>query len=84
LIGEKISLRPVLLPIAKEVGGELLLPTGETSDTMIAELAARCAIDPRLSVILYFSDFDPAGRQRHNHRLLAGRPRFPWRPGERY
>jgi hypothetical protein len=62
-VGEKTSLRPVLLPIAKEVGGELLLPTGEMSDTMIAELAARCALDPRPSVVLYFSDFDPAGRQ---------------------
>jgi hypothetical protein len=63
LIGEKTSLRHVLLPIAQEVGGELLLPTGEPSDTMIAELAARCALDPRPSVVLYFSDFDPAGRQ---------------------
>jgi hypothetical protein len=63
LIGEKTSLRPVLFPIAGEVGGELLLPTGEPSDTMIAELAARCALDPRPSVALYFSDFDPAGRQ---------------------
>jgi hypothetical protein len=63
LIGEKTSLRPVLLPVAQEVGGELLLPTGEPSDTMIAELAARCALDPRPSVALYFSDFDPAGRQ---------------------
>ena len=63
LIGEKTSLRAVLLPIAQEVGGELLLPTGEPSDTMIAELAARCAPDPRPSVVLYFSDFDPSGRQ---------------------
>jgi hypothetical protein len=63
LIGEKTSLRHVLLPIAQEVGGELLLPTGEPSDTMVAELAARCALDPRPSVALYFSDFDPAGRQ---------------------
>jgi hypothetical protein len=63
LIGEKTSLRAVLSPIAEEVGGKLLLPTGEPSDTMIAELAARCASDPRPSVALYFSDFDPAGRQ---------------------
>jgi hypothetical protein len=63
LIGEKTSLRPVLFPIAQEVGGELLLPTGEPSETMVAELAARCASDPRPSVALYFSDFDPAGRQ---------------------
>jgi hypothetical protein len=45
------------------VGGELLLPTGEISDTLIYELAARCALDPRPSVILYFSDFDPSGYQ---------------------
>jgi hypothetical protein len=63
LFGEKTSLRPVLLPIAQEVGGELLLPTGEPSDTMIHELAARCSLDPRPSVVLYFSDFDPSGRQ---------------------
>jgi hypothetical protein len=48
LIGEKTSLRHVLLPIAQEVGGELLLPTGEPSDTMIAELAARCALVHRI------------------------------------
>jgi hypothetical protein len=60
LIAEKVSLRPVLLPIAREVGGELLLPTGEPSDTMIAELAARCASDSRPSVVLYSSDFDPS------------------------
>jgi hypothetical protein len=63
LIGEKTSLRPVLLPIAQEVTGELLLPTGEPSDTMIHDLASRCALDPRPSVVLYFSDFDPSGRQ---------------------
>ena len=63
LIGEKMSLRPVLLPIAQEVGGELLLPTGEPSDTMIHELVSRCSRDLRPSVVLYFSDFDPSGRQ---------------------
>jgi hypothetical protein len=63
LLGEKVSLRPVLLPITREVGGELLLPTGEPSDTMIYELAARCAKDSRPSVVLYITDFDPAGRQ---------------------
>jgi hypothetical protein len=63
LLGEKISLRPILLPIAQMVGGELLLPTGEISDTLIYELAARCALDPRPSVVLYFSDFDPSGYQ---------------------
>jgi hypothetical protein len=63
LFGEKVSLSPVLLPIAQKVGGELLLPTGEASDTMIAELAARAVLDERPSVVLYFSDFDPSGHQ---------------------
>src|SRR5260221_850134 len=63
LLGEKTSLKKVLLPIAQMVWGELLLPTGEASDTMIAELAARCARDHRPSVVLYFTDFDPSGYQ---------------------
>jgi hypothetical protein len=62
-VGEKVSLKPILLPIARRVGGELLLPTGEISDTQIAELAARCDADGRPAVVLYFSDFDPSGRQ---------------------
>ena len=63
LIGEKSSLGEVLEPIARQVKGELLLPTGEMSDTMIAEMAARAAADPRPAVVLYFSDFDPSGWQ---------------------
>jgi hypothetical protein len=63
LFGEKTSLEPILQPIAETVGGELLLPTGEASDTMIAEMAARCAEDSRPAVVLYFSDFDPSGFQ---------------------
>jgi hypothetical protein len=63
LIGEKTSLREVLLPIARMVGGELLLPTGEMSDTMVAGIARRAVGDDRPSVALYFSDFDPSGRQ---------------------
>jgi hypothetical protein len=63
LIGEKISLRDVLRPIASMVDGELLLPTGEMSDTMVAGIAARASGDGRPSVVLYFSDFDPSGRQ---------------------
>lgn len=62
LIGEKTSLKEVLRPIAEMVGGELLLPTGEASDTMIAGIAER-AVGVRPSVVLYFSDFDPSGHQ---------------------
>jgi hypothetical protein len=61
--GEKTSLKDILLPIAELVGGELLLPTGEASHSMTLELAARIATDGRPAVILYLSDFDPAGRQ---------------------
>lgn len=62
-IGEKVSLKPFLLPSAQRVGGELLLPSGEISDTQIAGLAARCGADDRPAVVLYLSDFDPSGRQ---------------------
>jgi hypothetical protein len=62
-IGEKTSLEPILLPIVQSINGELLLPTGEATDTMVAELAARAAQDGRPTVVFYFSDFDPAGNQ---------------------
>jgi hypothetical protein len=70
-IGEKSSLADVLRPIAERVHGELLLPTGETTDTMIAEMAARAAVDGRPAVVLYFSDFDPAGWSRCRCRSAA-------------
>jgi hypothetical protein len=61
LIGEKTSLSEVLHPIAREIGAELLLPTGDASDTMLAAMAGRAADDGRPAVVLYFSDFDPSG-----------------------
>jgi hypothetical protein len=63
LFGEKASLNDVLLPVAKEFGAELILPTGEASETMIAYMAGRIGTDGRPAVIFYFSDFDPAGHQ---------------------
>jgi hypothetical protein len=63
MIGEKASLDSILLPVVKKVGGELFLPTGETSDTMLADMACRIAADRRPAVVLYFSDFDPSGWQ---------------------
>ena len=63
LITEKSSLSPILRPIAQRIGGELVPMTGETSDTRIAELAARAALDGRPVVVLYFSDHDPSGWQ---------------------
>jgi hypothetical protein len=62
-IGEKSSLGDVLLLIASRIGAELLLPSGEATLTQIAELAARAATDTRPCVVLYLSDFDPAGWQ---------------------
>ena len=61
LIGEKSSLKPELEPVQQLVNGELILPTGEMSDTFVYDMAKRAIADPRPSVVLYFSDFDPAG-----------------------
>jgi hypothetical protein len=63
LFGEKSSLAPALGPIRERVNGELLLPTGESTTTMVPALARRCEADGRPAVILYFADFDPAGWQ---------------------
>ena len=61
------SLGDVLLPVARRIGAELLLPSGEATLTQIAELAARAAAraaaDSRPCVVFYLSDFDPAGWQ---------------------
>jgi hypothetical protein len=75
MLGEKSSLRNVLLPIAEAFGTELLLPTGETSTTMIYNMAARAAADRRPTKVIYFSDFDPRAdadlrrscRRRYSH-----------------
>lgn len=63
LIGEKSSLEPALSQLASEFGADLLLPTGEASDTMLHRLAAVAAEDGRPLVVAYFSDCDPAGWQ---------------------
>jgi hypothetical protein len=63
MIGEKVSLGPVLRPIAKDVHGELLLSTGEVSEAAVYGIVKRAAEDGRPLVILYFVDFDPAGWQ---------------------
>jgi hypothetical protein len=63
LFGEKTSLSPILRPLDERIGGEMILPTGEASDTLIAEMIERAAEDGRHAVVLYFSDFDPSGRQ---------------------
>jgi hypothetical protein len=45
--GEKTSLKEMLLPFVSRVNGELVLPTGEASDTLIAGVARRAAEDQR-------------------------------------
>jgi hypothetical protein len=60
-VGEKSSLNPILRPIAEKIGAELILPTGQLSSTLIHGVAERAYKDGRPLVILYFSDFDPAG-----------------------
>jgi hypothetical protein len=63
MIGEKVSLGEVLRPIAREVQAELLLATGEVSESAVYGIAERAAADGRPLRVLYFSDFDPAGWQ---------------------
>jgi hypothetical protein len=63
LFGEKASLEPVLAPLSDHYHTDLLLPTGEASDTMIHRLASAAHEDGRPLVVLYFSDCDPSGRQ---------------------
>jgi hypothetical protein len=61
--GEKSSLSVVLRPIAEEIGAEMILVTGDSSLTRIAEMAKRAAEDGRPAVVFYFADFDPSGHQ---------------------
>jgi hypothetical protein len=61
--GEKSSLAIVLDPIAREIGAELILVTGESSHTRIVEMAERAHRDGRPLVIFYYADFDPGGAQ---------------------
>jgi len=61
--GEKSSLSVVLRPIAEEIGAEMILVTGESSDSHIAGMAKRASKDGRPAVVFYFSDFDPSGHQ---------------------
>jgi hypothetical protein len=63
MIGEKASLDSILLPVVQKLGGELLLPTGDISETMVADMASRVAVDGRPTVVFYFLDFDPSGWQ---------------------
>jgi hypothetical protein len=80
-IGEKSSLGEVLRPIASAVEAELLLFSGDASETLIAGMAERASRDGRPLIVFYFADFDPGGwampiavaRKFQAHREL----RFP-------
>jgi hypothetical protein len=61
ICGEKSSLEPVLGPIADDHGAELVLASGDVSDTLIHGIASRACEDGRPLVVLYFADFDPSG-----------------------
>jgi hypothetical protein len=63
MFGEKASLEPVLLPIARAKQADLYLPTGEISDTLIFRIAKDAAADGRPLVMFIVADCDPAGHQ---------------------
>jgi hypothetical protein len=63
LIAEKSSVREELSPVARAVEGQLFLPTGEISDTLVYDIAQAADQDGRPVVIFYFTDFDPGGNQ---------------------
>jgi hypothetical protein len=60
-VGEKSSLAAVVRPVAVRVGAEMMLFTGTSSLTGMAEIAQRIAADGRPAIVLYLSDFDPSG-----------------------
>ena len=63
LYGEKTSLGNVLEPIAEQYGADLYLPSGEISNTLLAQMAATGAEDGREMVVAVFADCDPARYQ---------------------
>jgi hypothetical protein len=74
LYGEKTSLGGVLSPIAEEYGADLYLPSGEISNTLLAQMAATGADDGREMIVAVFADCDPAGYQMAvsiGHKLRA-------------
>lgn len=63
IIAEKAGVGDVLRPLAMKTGGELILPTGEISDTLIYQMMLRAEQDGRPLVVFSLGDFDPAGHQ---------------------
>lgn len=61
IVGEKSSLRDVLIPVANRYQADLYLPNGRISLAHLYKMAENADADGRPMVIVYFSDFDPAG-----------------------
>jgi hypothetical protein len=63
IFGEKGSLADTVSPIAREMGADLYLPSGEISDTLLHRIAKDANDDGRPLVMLTIADCDPAGHQ---------------------
>jgi hypothetical protein len=61
LIGEKSSLLPVVEPIARQYSIDVVLDTGDASDSHLYQMALRASLDWRPFIVFYLSDFDPGG-----------------------
>jgi hypothetical protein len=61
--GEKASLEETCLPWAKQHQVDLYLGTGETSDTLIYQIARDAVADGRPLVVFTLTDCDPSGWQ---------------------
>jgi hypothetical protein len=61
--GEKASLEEVCLPWAEQYQVDLYLGTGETSDTLIYQIARDAVADERPLVVFTVTDCDPSGWQ---------------------
>jgi hypothetical protein len=80
LLGEKTGLRPILAPLAKEFGTDLILDSSEPSITHMHDMVTNAIADGRPLVILTFTDCDPTGmgipasvgRKVQAMRALAG------------
>ena len=63
IFGEKSSIRGEAEPIARELGADLYLETGEQSATHVYHIAQRADADGRDLVVACVSDCDPSGYQ---------------------
>jgi hypothetical protein len=59
---EKSTMNDVLIPWCQRYGATLQCGLGELSITAVTAFVNRCKADNRPTVVLYVSDFDPAGR----------------------